>query len=43
MDEMTLYILDNFEWYRREVAFPPLHLLFDYEDLCPGFDMAVAE
>ncbi|KAJ8433501.1 LOW QUALITY PROTEIN: hypothetical protein Cgig2_018035 [Carnegiea gigantea] len=35
-DEMALYVMDNFEWYRREVAFPPLHLLFDYEDLCPG-------
>ena len=43
MDEMTLYVLGNFEWYCREVAFPPLPLPSDYEDLCPGFDLAMAE
>ena len=42
-DEMALYVLGNFEWHRREVEFPPLPLLSDYEDLCPSFDLAVAE
>ncbi|KAJ8428431.1 hypothetical protein Cgig2_003133 [Carnegiea gigantea] len=43
MDEMALYVLGNFEWYRREVAFPPPPLPSDYEDLCPDFNMAMAE
>ncbi|KAJ8438645.1 hypothetical protein Cgig2_016391 [Carnegiea gigantea] len=42
-DEMALYVLKNFEWYRKEVAFPPLLLPSDYEDLYPDFDLAVAE
>jgi len=33
----------NFDWYCMEVAFPPLPLLSNYEDLCPGFDLDVAE
>jgi len=41
-DQMALYILENFEWYWREVAFPPLPLLYDYKDLCPDFDLAAA-
>ena len=43
IDEMTLYVLENFEWHPREVAFSPLPLPSDYEDLCPNFDLATAE
>ncbi|KAJ8427202.1 LOW QUALITY PROTEIN: hypothetical protein Cgig2_011778 [Carnegiea gigantea] len=42
-DEMTLYVLENFEWDQREVAFPHLPLLYDYKDLCPEFDLTTAE
>ncbi|KAJ8431098.1 hypothetical protein Cgig2_007514 [Carnegiea gigantea] len=42
-DEMALYALENFEGYRREVAFPPPPLPFDYEDMCLDFDVVVAE
>ncbi|KAJ8441393.1 hypothetical protein Cgig2_009101 [Carnegiea gigantea] len=42
-DEMTLYVVGNFEWYRREVAFPPRPLPSNYEELCPGFALAKAE
>ncbi|KAJ8444842.1 hypothetical protein Cgig2_008899 [Carnegiea gigantea] len=42
-DEMALYILGNFKWYRREVAFPPGPLPYHYEELCPDFDLAVAK
>ncbi|KAJ8443306.1 hypothetical protein Cgig2_015784 [Carnegiea gigantea] len=42
-DKMALYVLENFEWYHREVAFPPLPLPSDYKDLCLDFDLAVAE
>ncbi|KAJ8433719.1 hypothetical protein Cgig2_004348 [Carnegiea gigantea] len=41
MDGMALYLLENFEWYRREVAFPPLPLPSNYEDLCPDFNLTV--
>ncbi|KAJ8421484.1 hypothetical protein Cgig2_014962 [Carnegiea gigantea] len=42
-DEMTLYVLGNFEWYRREVVFPPRLLPTDYEEMCLGFVLAEAE
>jgi len=42
-DEMALYILGNFEWYRREVAFPPLQLPPDYKELCLDFVLVEAE
>jgi len=42
-DEMVLHVLGNFKWYRMDIAFPSLLLPADYEDLCPGFDLAVAE
>ena len=42
-DEMTLYVLGNFEWYRREVAFPPRPLSSDYEELYLDFVLAAAE
>ena len=42
-DEMALYILDNFEWYRREVVLPTGPLSCDYRELCPDFSLTVAE
>jgi len=42
-DKIALYPLENFEWYRREVIFPPLILPSDHEDLCSEFDLATAE
>ncbi|KAJ8434141.1 hypothetical protein Cgig2_000861 [Carnegiea gigantea] len=42
-DEMALHILGNFEWYHREVAFPPRLLPSDCEELCPNFVFAEAE
>ncbi|KAJ8434186.1 LOW QUALITY PROTEIN: hypothetical protein Cgig2_004657 [Carnegiea gigantea] len=42
-DEMMLYVLGNFEWYHGKVVFPPCPLPYDYEELCPDFDLAVAE
>ncbi|KAJ8429900.1 hypothetical protein Cgig2_008785 [Carnegiea gigantea] len=42
-DDMALYVLENFEWYRREVVFRPLPLPSNYEDLCLGFDLTAAE
>ena len=42
-DEIALYVMDNFEWYRREVVFPPGPLPYYYKELCPDFDLAVAE
>ncbi|KAJ8432401.1 hypothetical protein Cgig2_010003 [Carnegiea gigantea] len=42
-DEMTLYVLSNFEWYCREVAFPSLPLPSDYEELYSGFVLAEVE
>ncbi|KAJ8441400.1 hypothetical protein Cgig2_002359 [Carnegiea gigantea] len=41
--EMVLYILDNFEWYRREVVCATGPMPYDYEELCPDFDLVVAE
>jgi len=43
MGEMAPYVLENFEWYSREVAFPPLPLPSNYEDLCPDFDLVATE
>jgi len=43
MDEMALYVLENFDWYRRETTFSPLPLLYDYKDLCLDFDLATTE
>ena len=40
---MALYVLGNFEWYRREVVCPPRPLPYDYEELCPGFVLAATE
>ncbi|KAJ8426919.1 hypothetical protein Cgig2_010437 [Carnegiea gigantea] len=40
---MALHALENFNGYRREVAFPPLPLPSDYEDLCLDFDLASVE
>ncbi|KAJ8423521.1 hypothetical protein Cgig2_011982 [Carnegiea gigantea] len=42
-DEMALYALGNFEWYRREVVFPPRPLPCDYEELCSDFALAMVE
>ncbi|KAJ8446986.1 hypothetical protein Cgig2_006614 [Carnegiea gigantea] len=42
-DEIVIYVLDNFEWYHREVVFPPRPLPSDYEELCLDFDLAVVE
>ncbi|KAJ8420830.1 hypothetical protein Cgig2_008426 [Carnegiea gigantea] len=42
-DEMPLCAFENFNWYRREVAFPLLPLPSDYENLFIDFDLAVAE
>ncbi|KAJ8437497.1 hypothetical protein Cgig2_007474 [Carnegiea gigantea] len=41
--EMTLYVMDNFKWYCREVVFSPKPLSYDYEELCLNFDFVVAE
>ncbi|KAJ8433817.1 hypothetical protein Cgig2_017887 [Carnegiea gigantea] len=41
-DEIALYVLGNFEWYRRKVAFAPRLLPTNYEELCPGFVLAEA-
>jgi len=38
-----LYALENFKWYCREVAFPPLSLPSDYKDQCLDFDLVSAE
>jgi len=43
MDEIALYVLDNFEWYRREVVLPTRPLSYDYGELCPDFSLTVAE
>ncbi|KAJ8428755.1 hypothetical protein Cgig2_003069 [Carnegiea gigantea] len=43
MDEMALYILGNFKWYRREVVFPPLQLPSGYKELCLDFVLVEAE
>ncbi|KAJ8430171.1 hypothetical protein Cgig2_028057 [Carnegiea gigantea] len=40
---MALYILENFEYDWRDVAFPPLRLPDDYQYLCPNFDLTEAE
>jgi len=42
-DKMALYVLEKFDWYCREVAFPPLPLPSDYKDLCPDFDLATTK
>ncbi|KAJ8425254.1 hypothetical protein Cgig2_015861 [Carnegiea gigantea] len=42
-DEMAVYDLGNFEWYGREVVFPPGPLPYDYRELCPDFNVAMAE
>ncbi|KAJ8430365.1 hypothetical protein Cgig2_007595 [Carnegiea gigantea] len=42
-DEMALYVLGNFEWYSREVTFPPFPLQSDYEELYSDFVLAAAE
>ncbi|KAJ8438471.1 hypothetical protein Cgig2_008958 [Carnegiea gigantea] len=42
-DEIALYILDNFEWDRREVVFPPLPLPYDYKDMCLDFNLTTTE
>ena len=43
MDEMTLYVLGNFEYYHREVAFPPRLLPSDYKELCSDFVLTKTE
>ncbi|KAJ8425253.1 hypothetical protein Cgig2_015860 [Carnegiea gigantea] len=43
MDEMALYVLGNFEYYRREVVFPPRPLPYDYRELCPNFNLTMVE
>ncbi|KAJ8432298.1 hypothetical protein Cgig2_019227 [Carnegiea gigantea] len=43
MDKMALYILENFEWYWREVVFPPLPLPYNYRDLFLKFDLVAVE
>ncbi|KAJ8436130.1 hypothetical protein Cgig2_001157 [Carnegiea gigantea] len=40
---MALYVLGSFEWHRREVVFSLRHLPYDYEELCPSFDLVMAE
>ncbi|KAJ8423769.1 hypothetical protein Cgig2_023009 [Carnegiea gigantea] len=39
IDEMVHYVVENFEWYHRGFSFPPLPLPYDYEDLCPNFNL----
>jgi len=41
--ETMLYVLGNFEWHRREVAFPLRLLPSDYEELCSNLVLAEAE
>ncbi|KAJ8434129.1 hypothetical protein Cgig2_024247 [Carnegiea gigantea] len=40
---MALYVLGNFEWHCRKVVFPPAPLPYNYRELCPDFNLAVAE
>ncbi|KAJ8439000.1 hypothetical protein Cgig2_012996 [Carnegiea gigantea] len=42
-DEMALYVLGNFEWYRREVVLPPCLLPSNYEELYSDFVLAEAK
>jgi len=39
---MALYVLKNFEWCHREVAFLLYPSSSDYEDLCSDFNLVVA-
>lgn len=43
IEEMALYVLENFKRYQIEVAFPPLLLSYDYQELCLEFDLVEAE
>ena len=43
MEEMALYILDNFEWHHREVVFPTGPLPYDYGELRPDLSLNVAK
>ncbi|KAJ8419437.1 hypothetical protein Cgig2_027357 [Carnegiea gigantea] len=40
---MGEYVTRHFAWDRRGVAFPPLPLPKDFQALCPGFELAMAE
>ncbi|KAJ8432823.1 hypothetical protein Cgig2_008537 [Carnegiea gigantea] len=40
---MGEFITRHFSWDRRGVAFPPLPLPKDFQTLCPGFELALAE
>ena len=42
-EEMTLLVLETFDWHLRGVAFPPLPLLDDHQDLRLDFVLASAE
>ena len=41
--EMAEYVAYHFEWDRRQVAFPPLPLLNDFQALCSSYELIVAE
>ncbi|KAJ8422466.1 hypothetical protein Cgig2_017473 [Carnegiea gigantea] len=43
MDETALYVLGNFEGCRSEVVFPPGPLPYNYEELCPDFNLTAPE
>ncbi|KAJ8429439.1 hypothetical protein Cgig2_021091 [Carnegiea gigantea] len=40
---MSEYITRHFAWDRRGIAFPQSPLPKDFQTLCPGFELAVAE
>ncbi|KAJ8427752.1 hypothetical protein Cgig2_008556 [Carnegiea gigantea] len=41
--EMGQYVIRNFEWDRRRVAFPLSPLPNAFQALCPSYDLAMAE
>ncbi|KAJ8421645.1 hypothetical protein Cgig2_019218 [Carnegiea gigantea] len=40
---MSEYVTHHFAWDRRGIAFPPSPLPKDFQTLCPGFELAMAE
>ncbi|KAJ8435870.1 hypothetical protein Cgig2_028578 [Carnegiea gigantea] len=41
--EMVQYVIRNFKWDRREVAFLPLPLPNDFQAMCQSYDLAITE
>ncbi|KAJ8433006.1 hypothetical protein Cgig2_010982 [Carnegiea gigantea] len=41
--EMAQYVIRNFEWDQRGVAFPLSPLSNDFQALCPSYDLAMVE